>query len=339
MDDGLNVARVVCASIFLSIFHIAPLIHSIVCCCTRKKSKVLSSQELSSLEIIERHMSEAEIENEFNDTDYPCCFGIWQSLRIYSFYGHIGIVATIGLYFLGHYGTSIRFLPSENTFVLFVDVVCFISWTFFPVLIFVEILDSYEFNELELFWTNDNYSINQYLNDLIRTPPKISIKFEVYHYISRGEDGMEKTTDFVLEEPFIFSRWEDITPDPQSLPLSNENKYIRMRLSQNIQCGDEVTQNEFNRQWAEMEAEGMAKAREFPKSKHSFHCIAFIDGFEKRIFTSLDSENSLADRPRWMKRKNYVLASVLGFTWFYRLAFKRSTQKTACRITKAVYLY
>ena len=160
---------------------------SIVYYCTKKKSKELATPELS-LEIIERHMSEAEIEHAFNGSNFTCC-NQSSCLRIYSIYGHIGIIATIGLYFLVHNGTSIAFLSYENKFVLFMDVVCIINWTIFPVSIYYEILLSNEFHELVISWTKDNYSITQHLNDLIRTPPKITMKFEMCHYESDGDGG------------------------------------------------------------------------------------------------------------------------------------------------------
>jgi len=187
---------------------------------------------------------------------------------------------------------------------------------------------------LEIIWTKNK---TQYLNDLIKTPPKITLKFEVYHMEGGGQNGPNKVTDLVIEKPFIFSRWKDTTPDPQSLPLSNKIQYIRMKLIKNINFGDEATQNEFNRQWAELKAEGMAEAARFPRSKHSLCLVDSIDGFKPLIVSFLDSDNSLAVRPRWMKRRYYLLASLFGFTWFYRLAYNRCTQKTACRITKTVF--
>jgi hypothetical protein len=115
-----------------------------------------------------------------------------------------------------------------------------------------------------------------------------------------------------------------------------------MKLNQNIKFGDEDTQNEYKRQAAEFKEEGMARARtEFPIhifSQHSLSRVDTIDGLKSPIFTFLDSDNSLAVRPRWMKRRYFLLGSLFGFTWFYRLAYKRCTQKTACRITKTVYL-
>ena len=112
-----------------------------------------------------------------------------------------------------------------------------------------------------------------------------------------------------------------------------------------IKFGDEETKNEYNRQSVEFMAEGMARARiEFPESfsrsgnSKSLFRVDSIDGFKPRIFSFLDSDNSLAVRSRWMKRRYYLLASMLGLRWFYRLAFERSTQKTACRITKTIYL-
>ena len=166
------------------------------------------------------------------------------------------------------------------------------------------------------------------------------MKFEVFHYVYDNDGWQDKFTDLVLEKPFIFSRWHDATPDPQFLPLKNKNPSVRVKLSQNIKFGDVDTQNEYKRQSAEFEAAGKARARrEFPESEQSFSRVDTIDGFKPLTFTFLDSDNSLAVRPRWMKRRYYLLASIIGLTWFYRLAFKRSTQKTACRITKTIYLH
>jgi len=111
-----------------------------------------------------------------------------------------------------------------------------------------------------------------------------------------------------------------------------------MRLIKKIKFGDEATQNEFNRQWARFKAEGMDGAARFPRSKHSLRLVDSIDGFTPKIFTFFDSDSS-AVRPRWMTEGYSFLASLLGLRWFYRLAYNRSTQKTACRITKTVYLH
>ena len=177
---------------------------SIVYYCTKKKSKELATPELS-LEIIERHKSEAEIEHAFNGSNFTCC-NQSSCLRIYSIYGHIGIIATIGMFFLVHNGTSIAFLSYGNTFVLFMDIILLVSWMIIFIFLY-EIFFSNECDKLGISWTKKNYSITQHLNDLIRTPPKITMKFEMCHYESDGDGGQYKVIDLVLEKPFIFSRW------------------------------------------------------------------------------------------------------------------------------------
>jgi hypothetical protein len=108
-------------------------------------------------------------------------------------------------------------------------------------------------------------------------------------------------------------------------------------LSKKIKFGDEATENEYNKQWADFKAEAMAnKESKFPGSSIFFDRIESIEGFKSSFFTFLDPD-SWTVRPRWLKRRYFLLASLFGLTWFYRLAFKRSTQKTAFRITKKIF--
>jgi hypothetical protein len=329
MDDGLSVAKIVCASIIFSFFHIAPLVHSIINRSAWKKSKALSNPD-ELLGNIEQHMSEAEIEHEFNSS--KCC----SCLRIFSVYSHIGIVAVLGLHLFIHDG-SIDFWNYTNTYLLIIDFFCINSWVFFAIIIILEILCSYELRELKKTWI-ENFT--QYLNDLVRTPPKIFMKCEIYHYVGTGgiNGDTRKVIDLVFERQFKFSRWLDTSPSPQSLPLWNNKQKIRVRLSKKIKFGDEATENEYNKQWADFKAEAMAnKESKFPGSSIFFDRIESIEGFKSSFFTFLDPD-SWTVRPRWFKRRYFLLASLFGLTWFYRLAFKRSTQKTAFRITKTIFL-
>jgi hypothetical protein len=320
MDDGLSVGKIVCASIIFSFFLITPLVHSVIYCSTRKKSKALTNPDETNGHI-EKHMSEAEIENEFKGDNS------FYYLRIYSVHSHIGIVAMIGLYlFINHAMTLVKDILGIYSYVL--------PFAAFSA-IFIEIYYSFELRELGSWVANST----QYLNDLIKTPPKIFMKCEVYHSERRSgfnNDYDIRVTDLVIKREFKFSRWQDTSPSPQSLPLSNKKPYIRVRLSKKIKFGDEDTQSEYNKQWTEFKAEAMIKANRFPGSSAFFHSIDSFDGFKQSFFTFLNP-NSLTARPRWLKRRYFLLASLFGLTWFYRLAFKKSTQKTAFRITKTIY--
>ncbi len=86
------------------------------------------------------------------------------------------------------------------------DIVCFCSCVIFLALNMVEISASEEYFELDLLWAKDNCPITQYLNDLIRTPPKIIMKFEVSHYEGDGGENDFEVRDLVIKKPFIFSR-------------------------------------------------------------------------------------------------------------------------------------
>jgi len=211
MDDGLSVAKIVCASIIFSFFLITPLVHSVIYCSTRKKSKALANP-YETLGNTEKHMSEAEIEHEFKDDKR------FLYLRIYSVHSHIGIVAMIGLYlFTNHALTLVEDI---------LDIYSYICIFYAFSAIFIEIYNSYELRELGSRIANST----QYLNDLIKTPPKIFMKCEVYHTVSI-DFGDIRVTDLELEREFKFSRWQDTSPSPQSLPLSNKKQNIRVRLS------------------------------------------------------------------------------------------------------------
>jgi len=132
MDDGLNVAKIVCVSIYFSFFCIA-LVHSVILCLTRKKAKFLTNIPDESLENIEGHMSEAEIEEEFYQYN---CFSCG---RTYSIYSHLGIVATIGLLLLNNYSNATA-LQSNGSLTYKVNVFCIFSWIFFLIVISFEIM-------------------------------------------------------------------------------------------------------------------------------------------------------------------------------------------------------
>jgi len=200
MEDGLNVVKIMCVSIVLSFFLLFPLVHSIVYCCTKKKTKTSTTLELS-LGNIERHMSEAEIEHEF-EGDHRCL----RFFSIYSIYSRLGIVATIGLYFLVHNGTYTFLNSKDSPIILIVDSFCYVSWMIWPFIVLIEACFSTNIYDFDLLWAKNNrISITQYLNDLIRTTPKITMSFEVYHMVGGGDTvPVEREIDYSLERPFIF---------------------------------------------------------------------------------------------------------------------------------------
>ena len=259
------------------------------------------------------HMSPAEIKSEFKKEI--------SILRIYSAYFHVGLVAMI-LYLI----LTNTLSNSDTNSAL--NIFCYVSMPFSLLLIYLEAFYSYEYSYVcDLA---QEISMLAYLKQLIDTQPSITMKIVCSH-TTESESGTNTVVDYRQSEHFAFVRWLDTSLDPETLPL-DKTKVIHMKLLKDIRLGDTYTQEAFEKQKLELIKYGKLN---YPRSSVEFFRIDDIQNFKKSLALSWNPKSVKA----WMKKRRYfILSSLVGCTWFYRFAFNRSTQKSAFRLQKQVYV-
>ena len=73
--------------------------------------------------------------------------------------------------------------------------------------------------------------------------------------------------------------------------------------------------------------------REYPSSSYNYTRTDEIPGFQSRMACFWDAYAV----KWWMSTEIYLLLSIIGLTWFYRLAFNKSTAKTFFHVGKEVF--
>ena len=144
-----------------------------------------------------------------------------------------------------------------------------------------------------------------------------------------AEPYQEKVIDEQEFEFFSFARWEDTTPDPDSLSLDS-SKLTRINLTKSVIFGDEETREKFNELQAEVEAKVRLANPELQIESISESIIA---GFKDRLLAYWE-----LSKPRWWVRKCvFVIVSFLLLSWVYRLILSAVSQKAYVAIEKKVY--
>lgn len=183
-----------------------------------------------------------------------------------------------------------------------------------------------------------------YIKELTETRPIVIAKVTAFHYETRmrqvpytiggntyyrTEPYQEKVVDDEDFEIFSFTRWDDITPNPETLSLES-SKLTRIVLTKNVIFGDEETQEKFNELMAEVEAKVRAES---PESQIESIRENDIPGFKERLLAYWECQE-----PRWWVNKHvFVIASFLLLTWVYRVFFSVVSQKAHVGIEKKIY--
>jgi hypothetical protein len=306
---------------------IMPFIHYLFAKC------IASNKEVLPEDLVERggHMSEDEIEAIFSND-----ISLW---RFFSMYSHLSIIFTSP--FLNLLLNNNICIGSYDSYSL--EIFCYVVLPIDVLIILIEIVMSNERKYLENL--SREGSLFEYLKQLIKTKPSISMSVECYHYETHIEsytttdsEGNTETNyrtvtvrvhDHTYHEEFRFAYWEDVSLNPETLPLE-KFQITRIILTKSITFGDSSTASQYERQVNSMLE---TAKREYPGSHHSYSRIDNIPGFKTRLASYWDAYAV----KWWMNSGFFLFFSLIGLTWPYRLAFNKSTQKSAFNVSKKVF--
>lgn len=77
----------------------------------------------------------------------------------------------------------------------------------------------------------------------------------------------------------------------------------------------------------------MTEEHEYRDQNIAFESYFFIDGFKERICTYTDEKQI----PYWANTWCFLIATVLGISWIFRLAFNWKSREIVYAIRKSVY--
>lgn len=186
-------------------------------------------------------------------------------------------------------------------------------------------------------------SVADYVDKLKRTDPQRVMMIECYHWEtrtrtvyytdangntqSRTETYQEMVVTYTEQKIFPIGCAVDISsPDG---PVFNIYKVTRLKLTPDIQCGDDETLNKFNKM-----RDQMIEENEHRDVHINFTYDDVIDGFQKRICAYSDGKY----KPFWMNSVFFWIATILGFTWVFRMFFNWKTNKVEYTIKKLFYI-
>lgn len=223
------------------------------------------------------------------------------------------------------------------------DILGYIHLPAFILFLWVELLFSWEYDYLSAIM--EEKSCKTYIQELKEQRPLLILGVEAYHYESRlrtytytGANGQqymgtetyeERVQDYTETMQFPYTRWEDCSPDPDTLHL-DPDKLTRVKMLKLVMAGDEETINKIAslREELEDKAENL-----YPSSHIEFDQDDGIPLFLDRLCAYWATDK----RKWWANRTLYVILSLLLLSWFYRIAFLFATQSTCYRVVKKVY--
>ena len=333
-------------SITLFFHFLAPLVHWLIrfirakCAESEHTKKYASMSEAAETDTLEKLNKEetTKIDLDFEKETpkiTPTADEILKSLpTLYSIYFHIDMVIMI-IYLIVANTTVSGF----NDIVFSLNLVCYISMPISVGVIFLEARISRELKYLRRM--KDEHSILVLVKNLIQARPVVAMKVTCWHETTKAKVvsdsnsvGIETTVTRFIDHTdlkvFYFARCQDVSIDPDTITL-DKGKLTRVRLHKHIKFGDKRTADEYNRQMNEM----MSSAKEnYPNSKVSFERTDSIENFVSTIASYWDTPVV----KYWMTERYYILASVFGCTWFYRIAFNKATPKLNFTIEKEIFL-
>lgn len=184
-----------------------------------------------------------------------------------------------------------------------------------------------------------------YIKELIEARPIVIAKAVAWHFETRTrtvpyqiggntyyrtETYQERVVDYEEARDFIFSKWEDLSKNPDTLKL-DDAKLTRIVMLKTVHLGDEETLIKFNQLVSEVEnsVRSMSPGSHIDSVKEDG-----IPGFKDRLLAYWETR-----QPRWwIKRYVFVVASFLLLSWVYRIVFTLVSQKAHLRIVKKVYV-
>ena len=185
-------------------------------------------------------------------------------------------------------------------------------------------------------------SVVDFVEELKRTDPQRIMMIECYHWEtrtrtvhytdangntqSRIETYQERVTTYTEQRVFPIGYAEDIS-NPEG-PKFDLYGVTRLKLTSDVECGDEETVSKF----LEMRQQ-MIDENEYRDTYVDFTYSDVIDGFKKRICAYTDPKY----RKFWMNAGCFWIASLLGLTWVFRIVFNWKTKKCEYTIKKLIY--
>lgn len=185
-------------------------------------------------------------------------------------------------------------------------------------------------------------SVVEFLQSLKCTDPERVMTIECYHWETRtrtvfytDSNGNTQSRTETYQEIVITYTEQKIFPiacvedksDPEG-PRFDVYRVTRLKLTPDVQCGDDETLNKFH----EMR-DHMIEENEFRDEHISFTYNDVIDGFKKRVCAYTDQNY----KPFWMNTGCYWIAAVWGLTWPFRIVFNWKTKRCEYTIKKLIY--
>ena len=171
--------------------------------------------------------------------------------------------------------------------------------------------------------------VADFVERLKHTDPQMTMKIECYHWATRTDSEFsqnEKVTTYTEEQVFPICYSQDVS-DPEGLEF-DPHGVTRLKLSLDIQSGDEETMNKFSEL-----RQKMIDDNEYVDRYITFEYFEDINGFRKRICAYTHSEY----RSWWMNSNLYWLSSIFGLTWIFRIMFNFNTMECKYTIKKLIY--
>ena len=296
----------------------------------------IAASELSRInEDYQRRLSEI---TERRDAHIHRSKGKVQFLRIFSLYAYI--VFWINLLYVILHSTT-RIFGGSVFLILFVIsvIVSVLAYLF----VLRESISSSERKYIKNLSTNLFAVVH--IEAILATQPSILFRAECYHYEEReiifihtGRHGhkhtsvekfQEKVVSNIIVEAVNFECWKD-TSASQLVPIKDKVRTItKIKMTLSVEPGDEETATAIFEQYSAFQ------------NNHR-HLDVFVDfsikkdvrGFKKRLAAYTDYRG----KPWWVSSALFMVATLLGFSWPYRWAFKSITCKAEFPVSKLVYI-
>jgi len=140
----------------------------------------------------------------------------------------------------------------------------------------------------------------------------------------RTETYTVKVTTFATSESIPYGRCEDRSP-----PVSCSTSVVKLDLSLAWASGDDATAEHIR--MSRIMFDGRYRNRD---THYDSGMTAGVDGFEDKLLGLLSPDS----QPWWMNGGLYLLCSIAGLSWPYRLIFDRACLHAAYTYSKIIYL-
>ncbi len=221
------------------------------------------------------------------------------------------------------------------------------------IMAFVMIPLSYAFMLLESCFSSESKyisnlmkdeSASEYINTLQRATPTRQLLVECWHLETRtrtvtytdASGNLQTRTETYQEVVITHTETQDF-PIGYSRDISDSagpkfDSYsvTRLKLSQEVSCGDAETLQKFEEMQEDMLLRNQGK-----DVNVSFSHQDVIPGFKKRLCAYTD----IHMKPCWMNTGCFWLAALFGLGWPFRWLFRWKTKKADYTVRKEIYLH